>query len=297
MDSGKELKVCRGPNNQWKLASSEEEVPDGSHCTAKQLFANSTVEDKLDMMVILKKDLEATPSQVVLSHVVDEEGTKKPYDIYESEGKYSSWHSSNGNARMVKKDFKCIQYDMALEIYGREQLPDEHLSDFLVRGFLDYMGNKLMRDNFQYVKDPSFEDPVVKSHIDASVIQKFLNVMQNKFNGLTRAQFDQINTTVIRRFNARAARHKEVEHIKLVLERALDHGVVTLQQQEEESDVDETWNDYVADHEANCDHSLDEQRQDFINFMSGGYHQQQALLDYMTQVSKESNNPPSQKET
>ena len=154
-----------------------------------------------------------------------------------------------------------------------------------------------MRDNFQYAKDPSLEDPVVKSHIDASVIQKFLNLMQNKFNGLTRAQFDQINTTVIRRFNARAARHKEVEHIKLVLERALDHGVVTLQQQEEESDVDETWNDYVADHEANCDHSIEEQQQDFLNFMSGGYHQQQALLNYMTQVSKESNNPPSQKET
>ena len=70
-------------------------------------------------MVILKKDLEATPSQVVLSHV-DKEGTKKPYDIYESQGKYSSWHSSNGNARMVKKDLKCIQYDMALQIYGPE---------------------------------------------------------------------------------------------------------------------------------------------------------------------------------
>ena len=104
MDSGNELKVCRGPNDQWKLTSSEEDSPHGAYCTAKQLFANSTVEDKkVDMMVILKKDLEATPSQVALSHV-DKEGTKKPYDIYESQRKYSSWYSSNGNARVVTKD-------------------------------------------------------------------------------------------------------------------------------------------------------------------------------------------------
>ena len=272
MDSGNELKVCRGPNDQWTLTSSEEDLPHGAYCTAKQLFANSTVEDKVDMMVILKKDLEATPSQVVLSRV-NKEGTKKPYDIYESQRKYSSWYSSNGNARVVTKDLRCIQYDMALEIYGPEGLPDEHLSDLLVRGFLDYMGNKLMTDEFKCVQDPSCKDPVVKSHIDASVIQKFLNVMKNKFNGMTRAQFDQINTTVISGFNERAARHKEAEHIKLVLERALDHDVVTLRQEEEESDVDETWDDYVADHEANCDQSLEETQQDFVNFMSGGYHQ------------------------
>ena len=108
MDSGKELKVCRGPNNQWKLTSSEEDLPDGTYCTAKQLFANSTVEDKLDMMVILKSDLEATPSQVVLS-LVNEEGTKEPYDIYESQRKYSSWYSSNGNARVVRKDLDRLR--------------------------------------------------------------------------------------------------------------------------------------------------------------------------------------------
>ena len=272
--TGEDLRVCRTADDQWKLTSSGEHLPSASYCTANQLLTGSSVEDKLNMMAIIKKDLDEQPSQVVL-WTVGEEGTKQPYDIHDSYGEYSSWE---GYARH-SNDLKWIHADMKMEIASKPKLsPDELPCDRRVRAFIEYMTEEVMKDDY---KEGVYDNQVVKLHMEATVIQKFLYQM-NEMGGLTRAQFDRVNETVIGHFNERSAGHQ----MELALGRALDHGVVSLREQEE--DVDELWDDYVADHEANCDHSLEQEQQDFINLMTGQQQQQQDLLDLTTKTSAES---------
>ena len=272
--TGEDLRVCRTADNQWKLTSSEEHLPSASYCTANQLLTCSSVEDKLNMMALIKKDLDEQPSQVVLWSV-REEGTKQPYDIHDSYGTYSSW---DGYARH-SNDLKWIHADMKMEIASKPKLsPDELPCDRRVRAFIECMTEEVMKDDY---KEGVYDNQVVKLHMEATVIQKFLYQM-NEMGGLTRAQFDRVNETVIRHYNERSAGHQ----MQLALGRALDHGVVSLR--EEEEDVDEVWEDYVADHEANCDHSLEQEQEDFLNLTSGQQTLQQYLLDLMTETSKKS---------
>ena len=112
--TGEDLRVCRTADDQWKLTSSEEHLPSASYCTANQLLTRSSVEDKLNMMAIIKKDLDEQPSQVVL-WTVREEGTKQPYDIHDSYREYSSW---DGYARH-SNGLKWIHADMKMEIASK----------------------------------------------------------------------------------------------------------------------------------------------------------------------------------
>ena len=200
--------------------------------TTKQLLKNSSIEDKLTMLALLKEELDSKPSEVTLFSI-DKKGSKKPYDNFDAYEQWESWSFSN--FPHFKSDLKMIHCEMQVAMQHADKLSDDELpSERQIRGFIEFMTETYMTD--EYEEKGRYDDEVIKSHMDSTVIEQFTELMNSSFGGLTRLQCDRINEIVIRLFNTRAIRHQEHDHMHLTLERAIDHGVITLQKEEEDPD-------------------------------------------------------------
>ena len=170
-----------------------------SSCVAKQLMKGSSIEDKVEMVKLMQEDLDQQPSAILL-FCVDKKGVKKPYDSRYSYEEWDMWAVSPH----FKSDLRHIQADMCVAMENTEKLADDESGgERAVRGFIEFMTEVHMTNECEV--EGNYDNPMIKSHMDATVIEEFVEEINRKHKGLTREQCDRVNKIVIRLFNERAS--------------------------------------------------------------------------------------------
>ena len=234
-----------------------------SSYVAKQLMKGSSIEDKVEMVKLMQEDLDEQPSTILL-FCIDKKGVKKPYDSRYSYEQWDMWAASPH----LKSDLSHIQAEMCVAMEHTEKLvDDESPCERAVRGFIEFMTEEYMTN--EYEVEGKYDNPMIKSHMDATVIEEFVEEINRKHKGLTREQCDRVNKMVIGSFNERAKRHDT--HMDFVLDRALNHGIVVFPE--------------FVDEEAEMEWAVKERQEQDEFLRSTGYHVPQLdARDYLRSI-------------
>ena len=197
-----------------------------------ELIKSASIEDKLEIVTVMIEDLDKQQSEVKLFSV-DAKGAKKPYNNHASQTEWDNWASFPHS----KSDLSLVQAEMNVAMTETKKLADDELpSEQQVRGFIEFMTNLHMTE--EYEAEHMYNQPLIKSHMDAMLIEKFVSTMNTQFGGLTQQQYERVNDSVLRSFNDQAKRHDE--HMDLFLERAFNAGSVSFPEDVDE-ELKEEW--------------------------------------------------------
>ena len=221
-----------------------------SSYVAKQLMKGSSIEDKVEMVKLMQEDLDEQPSTILL-FCIDKKGVKKPCDSRYSCEEWNMW----ADFPHFKSDLSLIQANMRVAMEDTEKLADdESARERAVRGFIEFMTEKYMTEDYEV--RCNYDNPMIKSHMDATVIEEFVEEINRWHKGLSREQCDRVNKMVIGSFNERAKRHDT--HMDFVLDRALNHGIVAFPE--------------FVDEEAEMEWAVKERQEQDEFLRSTGYH-------------------------
>ena len=112
---------------------------------------------------------------------IDKKGSKKPYDNFDAYEQWESWSFSN--FPHFKSDLEMIHCEMQVAMQHADKLSDDELpSERQVRGFIEFMTETYMTD--EYEEKGRYDDEVIKSHMDSTVIEQFTELMNSSFGWL-----------------------------------------------------------------------------------------------------------------
>ena len=206
--------------------------------SAEELVSRSSAKDQRYLLTILENNLSQERSELTLFYT-DRRGGKTQYDRWES---WSSWKGYTSDEERFSDEF--VADEKPGEVLSEDQrtmesatFSDASNNEQRVLGFIGFTMNEYMTD--EHAKKNGITCAVTKSHMDAFVIEKFVERMNEVYGGLNEEQCKQVNEFVIAVFNVRAKQYARDDLVmKLSLERALSHGVMTLRKKSKEQNYD-----------------------------------------------------------
>ena len=200
------------PNDQWimELPSAEP----SSSCTVSQLVETTSDSDKLQLMRLLKQDLDKKPSEVTL-HTIDKGGAIKIFDENKS---MLAFLTSRQNYTRSTQPLTTMKEGLTTLLSTERNLPDESNPDRCARAFLRCIFEPCMVEGHE--NKCGWTHPL-KLHMDAVIIQTFLDHMNQTYHGLTQHQCNRIQT-VFDAYNNVALEHRGHDgrhHMQLSLTR------------------------------------------------------------------------------
>ena len=221
MTSNEDLKIYHTSSGDWTILSPNDqwimELPlaePSSFCTINQLLNNCSDDDKLQLMRLLKQDLDKKPSEVTL-HTIDKGGAIKLFDENNS---MLAFLASRENHTRSTQPLITMKEALTTLLSTEKNLPDESNPDRSVRAFLRYIFELYMVTGYENKYGWTYP---LKLHMDAVIIQTFLNHMNVTYHGLTQQQYNRIQT-VFDAYNNIALEHRGHDgrdHMQLTLTR------------------------------------------------------------------------------
>ena len=206
--------------------------------SAEKLVSRSSAKNQRYLLTILENNLRHERSELTL-FCTDRRGGKTQYDRWDS---WHLWKGYTSDAERFSDEF--VAEDKPGDVLSGDQRRMESATfsnasnnEERVVGFIGYMMNECMTD--KYADENGITCVVSKSHMDAFLMEQFVKRMNDVYGGLNEEQCKQVNESVIAGFNVRAKRHAQGDLVmKLSLERALSHGVMTLRKNSKEQNYD-----------------------------------------------------------
>ena len=207
-------KACRrGGQKTALIGLGGEEAKDTKQMEKKleELVGKASVADKLKLMEVMKEDLDNVDSKIKLMSV-DVWGRKDEFDTYISEDMVRGYAL---NKRWSGDIVHEIAREMVFVVKSKKLCQDEKDSEQFVRAFIECMMEHYMTE--EYMAENDWEYPA-KCDLDAILIATFVENVNLWCRGLTQAEVDRVNNTVLHEFNVRSDQHNA--GVRLLLERA-----------------------------------------------------------------------------
>lgn len=221
MTSNEDLKIYHTSSGDWTILSPNDqwimELPSAepsSFCTVSQLVETTSDSDKLQLMRLLKQDLDKKPSEVTL-HTIDKAGA---ITLFDENNSMLAFLTSPQNYTRSTQPLITMKEALTTLLSTEKNLPDESNPDRCVRAFLRCIFELCMVAGYE--NRYGWTHPL-KLHMDAVIIQTFVDHMNETYHGLTQHQYNRIQT-VFDAYNNIALEHRGHDgrdHMQLTLTR------------------------------------------------------------------------------